>query len=200
MNEPRQTEVRWNDVLIQVQAGSRDGCDLLFEEFTKRFYWYGIKHGLSHEDAEDIAQETFQNILKKVHTFSSARSAGASSAVSWIWKVYHSTLADWRRRPPSAQPIGNPTEWPDGLVAGFDLEEEIESERFDAALEHCLARARTQLDMDDQRELLRGRGRGKARAGWVRAMERWAAHVLSCMEIAHGAWESLTAVKGGGFR
>jgi RNA polymerase sigma-70 factor (ECF subfamily) len=83
------------DIELVDLAGSGDAAALeqLFERhylmvYRLAFRWSGVK-----EDAEDIAQETFVKLVRKLHTF-----RRKSSFKTWIYRITANTARDFGRR------------------------------------------------------------------------------------------------------
>lgn len=71
--------------IIELLADSTtcyDGFRLLVESYQQSIYWHIRRIVVSHEDAEDIMQESFVKIYRFIHTF-----RGDSSLKTWIYRV-----------------------------------------------------------------------------------------------------------------
>ena len=55
---------------------------LLMDKYNERIYWHIRRLVVSHEDAQDILQETFINVYNKLHTF-----AGESKLYTWLYRI-----------------------------------------------------------------------------------------------------------------
>jgi len=55
--------------------------DLMFL-YKKRLYWHIRKIVLSHEDADDVLQNTFIKVFKNIHSFK-----GNSKLYSWMYRI-----------------------------------------------------------------------------------------------------------------
>ncbi|AMM52571.1 hypothetical protein TH61_17215 [Rufibacter sp. DG15C] len=64
-------------------AGTKDrGFTLLMDRYNTRIYWHIRRLVVSHEDAQDLLQETFINVYKHLHTFT-----GDSKLYTWLYRV-----------------------------------------------------------------------------------------------------------------
>lgn len=55
---------------------------LLMNKYKQRIYWHIRRLVVSHDDAQDVLQETFINVYNKLHTFS-----GDSKLYTWLYRV-----------------------------------------------------------------------------------------------------------------
>lgn len=84
-----------SDIELVDLAGAGDAAALetLFERhylmvYRMAYRWSGVK-----EDAEDIAQETFVKLVRKLHTFRQK-----SSFKTWLYRIATNTARDFGRR------------------------------------------------------------------------------------------------------
>ena len=59
-----------------------DGFRLLMNTYKEKIYWYIRRLVISHEDAEDILQETFINVYRYVGSFK-----GESHIYTWLYRI-----------------------------------------------------------------------------------------------------------------
>jgi len=59
-----------------------DGFRLLMNRYKEKIYWYIRRLVVSHEDAEDILQETFINVYRYADNFK-----GESGIYTWLYKI-----------------------------------------------------------------------------------------------------------------
>ena len=64
------------------QSNPERGFRLLVEHFKRPIYWHIRRMVVSHEDAEDILQETFIRIYRYIKGF-----RGESSLSTWIYRI-----------------------------------------------------------------------------------------------------------------
>ncbi|MDR0510022.1 MAG: RNA polymerase sigma factor [Rikenellaceae bacterium] len=66
------------------QGGERreQGFRLLVESYQERLYWHIRRIVVSHEDAEDVLQESLVNICKNIGAF-----RGQSSLFTWMFRI-----------------------------------------------------------------------------------------------------------------
>ena len=81
------------ELVEKANDGDTDALEYLFEKHYMTVYrlayrWCGIR-----EDAEDIAQEVFIKLVRRLHTFS-----GNSSFTTWLYRITMNTAKDFGRR------------------------------------------------------------------------------------------------------
>jgi RNA polymerase sigma-70 factor (ECF subfamily) len=65
------------------EAATKDrGFTLLMDRYNTRIYWHIRRLVVSHEDAQDLLQETFINVYKHLHTFT-----GDSKLYTWLYRL-----------------------------------------------------------------------------------------------------------------
>ncbi|MBT3251291.1 MAG: sigma-70 family RNA polymerase sigma factor [Candidatus Marinimicrobia bacterium] len=70
-------------VLIEkAQSGDREALTSLITQYSSRIYNLGLRMMRNEKDAEDILQETFLILIKKINTFQ-----GRSSLYTWLYRV-----------------------------------------------------------------------------------------------------------------
>jgi RNA polymerase sigma-70 factor (ECF subfamily) len=68
--------------LMREQATREKGFTLLMDTFKERIYWHIRRLVVSHEDAEDILQETFINAYRYAGSFN-----GQSRIYTWLYRI-----------------------------------------------------------------------------------------------------------------
>ena len=66
----------------QAKAGDRAALSELVNKYSERIYNLALHILRNKEDAEDILQETFLNVIEKLHKFD-----GRSSFFTWIYRI-----------------------------------------------------------------------------------------------------------------
>ena len=69
-------------VIAIAQKGDRQALSHLVIEYRSRIYHLGLRLTGSEQDAEDILQETFLIMVKKIHQFK-----GDSSFYTWLYRI-----------------------------------------------------------------------------------------------------------------
>jgi RNA polymerase sigma-70 factor (ECF subfamily) len=87
------TDVTDIELVDLAESGDAAALERLFERHYLMVYrlayrWSGVK-----EDAEDIAQETFVKLVRKLHTF-----RRKSSFKTWLYRIAANTARDFGRR------------------------------------------------------------------------------------------------------
>lgn len=70
------------DIIEQMQTRPQVGMKLLMDQYQERLYWHIRRLVVSHDDAQDLLQETF---LKVYRSFDSYK--GESALYSWLYRV-----------------------------------------------------------------------------------------------------------------
>lgn len=68
--------------LMSKQATSQQGFLALMKKYQEPIYWHLRRLVVSHEDAQDVMQESFINVYKYIDKFK-----GESSLKTWIYKI-----------------------------------------------------------------------------------------------------------------
>ena len=75
-----------DDKLLVAQLKNADTQELAFRNlmslYKKRLYWHIRKIVLSHEDADDVLQNTFIKVFKNIHKFNEQ-----SKLYSWMYRI-----------------------------------------------------------------------------------------------------------------
>ncbi|QWU13803.1 RNA polymerase sigma-70 factor, ECF subfamily [Paenibacillus sophorae] len=103
-----------NDEIIigKVLEGDREAFAALVDKYKSGLYILLLGMGASHQDAQDLAQETFINAYRKLSGHNSQ-----SSFAAWLYTIAVNRFRDVKRRktfsvasnPPNAQIDGTPT-------------------------------------------------------------------------------------------
>jgi RNA polymerase sigma-70 factor (ECF subfamily) len=120
------------ELLAQARAGSRQSLERLLERHQAHVYRFALKMCRDPEDAKDVLQDTLLAMARGFHDF-----RGASSVSTWLYKIAHSFCIKKRRKskfapdeelsleteaPAEAGELVDPTESPDELLAGKQVE------------------------------------------------------------------------------
>ena len=68
--------------MFREQTTKGKSFTLLMNTYNERIYWHIRRLVVSHEDAEDILQETFINVYNNLHKF-----AGNSKLYTWLYRI-----------------------------------------------------------------------------------------------------------------
>ena len=71
-----------NEIIEKMRQNPNVGMKLLMDAYQERLYWHVRRLVVSHDDAQDLLQESF---LKIYRSFSSFK--GNSSLFSWIYRI-----------------------------------------------------------------------------------------------------------------
>lgn len=68
--------------LIGRKISRERGLALLIDKYKERIYWHIRRLVVSHEDSEDVMQETFINVIRFIDTFE-----GNSKLYTWLYRI-----------------------------------------------------------------------------------------------------------------
>ena len=71
-----------NDIIAKMQQNPNVGMKLLMDAYQERLYWHIRRLVVSHDDAQDLLQETFLKVYRSWDSFK-----GNSSLFSWIYRI-----------------------------------------------------------------------------------------------------------------
>jgi len=74
------------ELVSKAQNGDRQALSRLVTEYRNRIYHLGLRLTSSEQDAEDILQETFLIMIRKIHQFQ-----GKSSFYTWLYRIAMNT-------------------------------------------------------------------------------------------------------------
>lgn len=75
------------------QTAHMQTMDQLIERYQEPLYWYVRRMVVSHEDAQDVLQETFIQIFNAIDTLRKSESEKA-----WVYRVATNEALQWLRR------------------------------------------------------------------------------------------------------
>lgn len=73
--------------------GDGEAYEVFFKRHFKRVVAFAIKNGVPHNDASDVAQDTFAKLHKSIHLYEHGR-----PALAWFLTIAKNGCHDWRRR------------------------------------------------------------------------------------------------------
>jgi len=104
--------------LIHEQATREKGFTLLMDAHKERIYWHIRRLVVSHEDAEDILQETFINAYRYAGSFN-----GQSRIYTWLYRIAtNECIKLFRRNKKSREKTGELRGKLVEEMAGYDSE------------------------------------------------------------------------------
>lgn len=79
--------------LIRQGGKERDqGMDALYRKYAAHFRKFYLYHGLNKEESEDVAQNTFANIVRYCDSYK-----GDAPLAAWLWKIARNCMIDYLR-------------------------------------------------------------------------------------------------------
>jgi len=70
------------ELVSKAKQGDREALSQLVSIYSRRIYHFGLKLTGNEQDAEDILQDTFLTMLKKINQFQ-----GRSSFYTWLYRI-----------------------------------------------------------------------------------------------------------------
>ncbi len=170
----------------------RSGLDLAFEVLVERYaavlYWYGRQHGLSHEDAQELTQDTFMKTLSGLAAFDRQR----ATLKTYLFAICHNALRDrWRRkrREPDTVPLAEDDQRADALPQELSAEALFEFMQLEQGLRECTDRALASLSSEDRDLVHTIRGAGRPTNLWRQAVDRAQRAFLACFRRTFPDWK-----------
>lgn len=100
MNSERNQSIPESDLITGCIEGDRRMQEELYRRFSPRMYAVCLRYAGSSEEAEDILQEGFIKIFKKLTSF-----RGEGSFEGWIRRIFVNTAIEHFRRKRYLQPV-----------------------------------------------------------------------------------------------
>lgn len=93
MNEPEEEVPPAEDMLIsRARAGDRDAFEQIFNSYRNQVYSLAYRMTGNSSDAEDLTQEVFLQVMRKIGSFQ-----GRSSFSTWLYRVTVNRSRDYMR-------------------------------------------------------------------------------------------------------
>lgn len=83
-------------LLVGIKANDPEAWRRLARLYAPLVYHWACRQGLQPRDAEDIIQEVFLTVAKRVDTF--RREREGDTFRGWLWTITRHKLGDWLRR------------------------------------------------------------------------------------------------------
>ncbi len=153
-----------HELLVRLKNGNMEAVEVLYGRYKPKFYKCAMRKTRSHEDADDIVQETFDRILRGINGYNETKGARGGGA-PWMWRICSNVIVDKLRQ--RQQRV------PEQLVDEM-ASEALHPEEWVELDERCRAAACAleSLSPDDRVQILRPRGRGPRSRAWEAAMGR----------------------------
>jgi RNA polymerase sigma factor (sigma-70 family) len=110
LNEQRNQNITESDLIQGCINGERRMQEELYRRFAPKMYGVCLRYAGKSDEAEDILQEGFIKIFKKLSTF-----RGEGSFEGWVRRVFVNTSIEHFRRKIYLQPV---TEKEEGTIEG----------------------------------------------------------------------------------
>lgn len=91
------------EIIKNMRHNPNIGMKLLMDAYQERLYWHIRRLVVSHDDAQDLLQETFLKVYRSFDSFK-----GNSSLFSWLYRIATNVaLTSLRSRQPEGTPLDN---------------------------------------------------------------------------------------------
>ena len=85
--EVKNSEIPEEEIIRQAQQGNAGAFEQLYRRYSKRVYHLCIRMVNNEAEAEDLTQEAFLRVFRKIHTFQ-----GKSAFSTWLHRVSVNTV------------------------------------------------------------------------------------------------------------
>ncbi len=106
LNAPISTQAAEAELIGQCRNGRQDAWDVLFDRYyaTVARFVFQLSGEFSHEDTEEICQETFLAVVRNLKSFQAR-----SSFQTWLLRIAANKAMDFRQKTQAAKRGGNST-------------------------------------------------------------------------------------------
>jgi|SRR5580700_6040463 RNA polymerase sigma-70 factor (ECF subfamily) len=85
--EGETTDIPEKEIIRQAQQGVAEAFEQLYRRYSKRVYHLCLRMVKNEAEAEDLTQESFMRVFRKIHTFQ-----GKSAFSTWLHRVAVNTV------------------------------------------------------------------------------------------------------------
>jgi RNA polymerase sigma-70 factor (ECF subfamily) len=85
--EGETTDIPEKEIIRQAQLGVAEAFEQLYRRYSKRVYHLCLRMVKNEAEAEDLTQESFMRVFRKIHTFQ-----GKSAFSTWLHRVAVNTV------------------------------------------------------------------------------------------------------------
>lgn len=96
--------------------------DQLIERYQQPLYWYIRRMVVSHDDAEDVLQNTFIRIYEKYHQL-----ASDSSEKAWVYRIATNEALQWLRKKEAFIPLDDADETDTLLLSTLEADPYVDT-------------------------------------------------------------------------
>ena len=83
----KQSEIAEDEIIRQAKEGHASAFEQLYRRYSKRVYHLCLRMVKNEAEAEDLTQEAFLRVFRKIHTFQ-----GKSAFSTWLHRVSVNTV------------------------------------------------------------------------------------------------------------
>jgi RNA polymerase sigma-70 factor, ECF subfamily len=93
-NEERNSDIPEEEIIRQAQEGNAAAFEQLYRRYSSRVYFLGIRMLKNDSEAEDLTQEAFLLLFRKIHTF-----RGEAKFSTWLHRLaFNLVLMRFRKK------------------------------------------------------------------------------------------------------
>jgi RNA polymerase sigma-70 factor (ECF subfamily) len=85
--EDERSEIAEEEIIRQAKEGNAEAFEQLYRRYSKRVYHLCLRMVKNEAEAEDLTQEAFMRVFRKIHTF-----LGQSAFSTWLHRVSMNTV------------------------------------------------------------------------------------------------------------
>lgn len=113
------------EIIVAIRKNPQEGFRTLLSQYSQRVYWHIRRAVNSHQDAEDITQETFLRMFRSIDKLKSE-----DALKSWIYRIAtNEALRFLEKRDDSILPLDNAVEMPSDSYINYTDIEAVELKR-----------------------------------------------------------------------
>lgn len=105
MNEESNQSISESDLIAGSLRGDRKVQQALYDRFASKMYGVCLRYAGSTEEAEDVLQDGFVKVFRKLDSF-----RGEGSFEGWVRRIFVNTAIEYYRKRIYLQPIGDQEE------------------------------------------------------------------------------------------
>jgi RNA polymerase sigma-70 factor (ECF subfamily) len=93
-NEEKNSDIPEEEIIRQAQGGNAGAFEQLYRRYSSRVYFLGIRMLKNDSEAEDLTQEAFLLLFRKIHTF-----RGEAKFSTWLHRLaFNLVLMRFRKK------------------------------------------------------------------------------------------------------
>jgi len=125
-----------DEIILQIQGGDRRSYDLLVKRYQRRIYFLALRMARDHDDADDLAQETFVRAYFAIGSFTIGR-----NFYTWLYRICMNLSINYLNKRKFVIPVSRISDESDPLeraAGGADPSDELISKETTAKVESAI--------------------------------------------------------------